>query len=371
MFIFVSSSAQNDQVLIAVPKYETMLDIIAANITDENLPLIIQTTQNVNYSEITHIDITDFKNESLPLFIESLHPAIIETFYNLQKVLLSSCKMKKITQKSFQNCAKIEFLFIHNNLLEEIPAGVFRNCATITSLSIVRNQIRTITSESFEGLHNLISLSLDQNQLTSINSGIFSNLKKLSSLFLSFNPIEELQQESMPQQLQWLFINYCNISRLHPEVFRNFTKLSYLNLRSNPITYLSPEIFTDLKDLWIIDLINTKIRRLSSNLFGRLEKLDEFLISNELDEIQPGFFDNFPNLKTFYARENLCVNATLTNTSLINFDEVRVLNQCFANWYMPRTTTEAPIEDNGITIFGSWILITNALFTGLICQNIL
>jgi Leucine-rich repeat (LRR) protein len=133
---------------------------------------------------------------------------------------------------------------------------------------------------------------------------------------------------------------HAKITELHPETFYNLTKLTSLYIWHTPITELPPGIFSGLENLLFLDLRFTNIRRLNSNSFGRLEKFYTFDIqSSGLDEIQPGFFDNFPSLNNFYASNNTCINATLSEPHSINFEENKILNQCFANWYVPREET--------------------------------
>jgi hypothetical protein len=71
-----------------------------------------------------------------------------------------------------------------------------------------------------------------------------------------------------------------------------------------------------------------------------LENLNSLSIkSSELDEIEPRFFDNFPALVNFYASNNTCINATLKLPRLIDFERNPVLNECSANWNIPRDLT--------------------------------
>jgi hypothetical protein len=58
--------------------------------------------------------------------------------------------------------------------------------------------------------------------------------------------------------------------------------------------------------------------------------------TSQLDEIQPGFFDNFSILTQLAMRGNRCADAILGDVHLIDFNENREFHQCFANWFMPR-----------------------------------
>lgn len=351
LLLLVSSAlVQNEQLMKTKFNLEFGLDIMSVNITDENSPLTFDIDTEVNDEEILFLDIP---SDSIPMVIEVFHPIILERFMNLQRASLISCGMKRIAQNSFEKCENLKSLVLQFNLIEEIPAGVFRNCKNLTLLALDGNKISRIEPESFVGLTRMSILGLTENKLTSISTGLFTQMKTYS-LDLGFNPIQKIESRAFPDDVKILNINHCKITELHPESFLNLTQLKSLELSNNPITELPPGIFSTLANLLRIYLFSTKIQRLNSDSFGKLEKLEILSItSSGLDEIQPCFFDNFPALKIFRATGNLCINTILDEDQKFDFKENPVLNQCYANWYVPRSTTEIPDRKEESGFFGN------------------
>jgi hypothetical protein len=92
--------------------------------------------------------------------------------------------------------------------------------------------------------------------------------------------------------------------------------------------------------------------------------------SAELDEIELGFFENFPFLMDFDARDNLCVNASIQNVQSIDFFVDVTLHECFANWFVPResTTVIPPVSDDGNNLAVNGILMgIFVIFRFVIC----
>lgn len=345
--------AQNDQAITIHVSSESHLYIQSANVSDENLPVRFETDYAVNDENITYLTFDSAVNPPYPRLIEVLHPAILEKFPNVQELSLTGCKMKRILENSLGECRILRMLWLMNNLIEEIPAGFFKNCTILTSVLFSSNKISRLEPKSFEGLAPSSSLYLDDNQLTTISSDLFMHVPSMYSLYIGSNPIQVIQPGSFPTTLTWLSLSNSNITELHPEIFHNLTQLTYLYLYYNPITKLPPGIFTHLDKLSLLHLEFCNIRRLNSDSFGRLRNLHYLRIqSNGLDEIQPGFLENFPNLYSFFASNNTCINDTLNDPSSINFNTNPILNQCFANWYVPREST---------TPSGSGMIVANII----------
>jgi carboxypeptidase N regulatory subunit len=271
------------------------------------------------------------------IYIEVFHPSILTRFPNLTTVTITRASMNRISQNSFERCENLEWIMLEENLLEELPVGALRNCRSLNSLILRRNRIASINPNAFAGLSSLQTLELDGNRFTSIDAAWFTHFPTLTWLRMRNNPLREIQPGTLPTNLGSLSLERCEITQLHPDLFKNFTQLWNLDLNSNPITELPIGIFSDLESIRVLDLSGTNIRRLNSNSFGIHRNVTVFWIpSSGLDEIQPGFFDNFLFLQTFFATGNRCMSASLSNVHTIDFEQNRVLHQCFANWFVPR-----------------------------------
>lgn len=292
---------------------------------------------NISDEDPTNLWISHNSDPSSPVIFEVLHPAIMTRFYRLFYLSINLIDFKRFSVNSFERCDNLNFLEVKGKLLEEIPEGLFRNCRNLTTIHLPGNRIRNIHSNSLQGLENLETLNLERNQLNSIDPDWFNILPSLKIFYISNNQLGNIQPEILPTQLTLLDLSHCGITQLHPDLFKNFTQLNRLFLNENEFTELPPEIFIDLKELQDLHLIRSKIRRLNSNAFGIHPKMNSLRIEyGVLDEIQPGFFDRFPNIWNFIAYKNKCVDVMLVDVKSIDFYENPVLHQCFANWFVPR-----------------------------------
>lgn len=330
--------AQNDQAIMTSFHAESRwLEINAAIVISEVLPLRIETPVGVRDEDPQLIQTEAIPDPLSPIYVEVFHPSILVRFPNLISVIVRGTQMNRIAQNSFERCGDIQNINLGNNYIQELPVGAFRNCRSLNTINLSGNRISTIDPLAFQGLPNIQSLDLSYNQFTAINAGWFAHFIALRSLSMKNNPLSGLEPGILRPNLVYLDLERCGLTQLYEDVFRNFTQLSYLNLASNPITTLPIGVFSDLVNIDYLILRSTNIRRLNSNSFGRHNNVTLFSIeSSGLDEIQPGFFDNFGTLQRFHGIGNLCVNTTLEDIHLIDFDENRTFHQCFANWFVPR-----------------------------------
>ncbi|CAF0707250.1 unnamed protein product [Brachionus calyciflorus] len=84
---------------------------------------------------------------------------------------------------------QLEKLDLSSNRLKEIPSRIFEKLTTLDTLILSFNNIECIQIDSFAGLSKLRLLSLYANQLSMIQDGSFSDLKSLSHIALGLNPL--------------------------------------------------------------------------------------------------------------------------------------------------------------------------------------
>lgn len=125
-----------------------------------------------------------------------------------------------------------------------------------------------------------------------------------------------------------------SISELQPDLFKEQKNLQVLDLSINNIKELPEDIFGSLTNLKSIYLDSNNIKRLFINSFGQHNYTTVFTIDhNMLYSIQPGFFNNFPNLAYFHATENDCMDDFVFNDNQpIDFNDKKVkdiLHDCF------------------------------------------
>ena len=119
----------------------------------------------------------------------------------------------------------------------------------------------------------------------------FSGLSGLG--WLSIGPSPDLLWEEKPSL------------RLEPDLFDGLTRLRYLRLQGNAISYLPPGLFKDLSELYTLDLSINQLADLKLGLFDGLANLQNLRLSwNNLSKLQPGLFDGLTNLNVLSLDEN-------------------------------------------------------------------
>lgn len=316
-----------------------------------------------------------------------LHPAIIEKFKNLEILSINSVGIDKISNKTFENCGNLLEISFNRNRINEILPGVFRNCSKVKKISLNTNFIHTIYADGLLGLTSLEELDLSYSNFSNFSPEFLKHTQSLKILDLSFSRISQFDTTStFPQSLIKLHLSSLHLTGLPPNVFRNLSNLEVLdftsNLRLNQSSQFPPGVFEPLKSLKELHLNFTYHRRLNSNSFGRHENLTKlFMVYCLIREIEPDFFDNFPNIELIdMTGDSSCFNGIIYNASSIDFSEDLRLERCFNNWLGIEETTPTwrppGDDDNGLKnwrffwiIFGSSLIAMILIFNGKKCKK--
>lgn len=284
-------------------------DIVRADIRSENDVIILgDHLPGLSDADVARVGAFGSRVNFLP-------GSILRQFPNSVFMSFNHVRLEGISKQSFDSCEWVLAIDFSNNLLRNIVAGAFENCQRLESLSLRRNEIAEINEDAFFGMENLENLELDNNRLSKIHQKMFLHLNGLKNLTLSNN----------------------NISTIQPRSFNDLKLLELLDLSKNELTVIVADVF-NLPSLRELFLPANSIRRLNSEAFEELQKLEIFHIKNaSVDEIQQNFFSNFPVLKRFNAEENICIDKNLTEINSI--ESSTALKECFENWQSPRTTT--------------------------------
>ena len=93
----------------------------------------------------------------------------------------------EISYENFSGLTNLQYLFLIDVDLEDIPSAVFSDLFNLVLLDLSNNEISDLTDGVFSGLYSLEELSLSRNELSDLPAGIFSNLSSLEILDLSDN----------------------------------------------------------------------------------------------------------------------------------------------------------------------------------------
>lgn len=211
-----------------------------------------------------------------------------QEFPDLETLILHTLKMQYISAYSvtgkLRNLKRLEIL--DNPDFTSFPVSAIRHLTTLEHIRFVQNGITTFqyTANAFESLSKLTELDLSHNYISALQSGCFNYLHdKLEYLGLHLNNL-----------------NGQNLATLKEG---KWTKLQQLILDSNPIGSdgITTDLFKNMPHLANLNLQQTQLTQLKQNDFAGLSNLHFLHLSgNDITHIDPGTFNNTPNLKELY-----------------------------------------------------------------------
>ncbi|XP_069571878.1 lumican [Brachyistius frenatus] len=196
----------------------------------------------------------------------------------------------------------IKYLYLQNNKIEEIKAGVFDN----------------VTAE-------LRWLVLDNNKITNskIEKGTIDKLSALEKLFFSNN---ELTEPVIPpsKALDELKMMHNKLSKFPSGLLTDKENLTSIHLQYNELT--SDAIggaFKGLKKLLSLDVSHNKLKKLPAGVPNSLEIL--YADYNDIDTIGAGYLNKLPSLQYLRVSHNRLVDSGIPAgvfnvTSLVELD---------------------------------------------------
>lgn len=177
----------------------------------------------------------------------------------------------------------IKYLYLQNNLIEEIKAGVFDNVT------------------------DLRWLVLDNNNLTSdkIAKGTIDKLVNLEKLFFSNNKLSEpvIPPSKKLDELKMMSNQLTKFPALTDR-----ENLTTIHIQDNQLTSEAiAGAFKGLKKLILLDVSKNKLKKLPAGVPSSLEAL--YSDYNDIDSIAAGYLNKLPSLKYLRVSHNKLVNS--------------------------------------------------------------
>ncbi|XP_037295021.1 chaoptin-like [Manduca sexta] len=172
--------------------------------------------------------------------------SLLQYTTRLQKLILSSNNIEKITGKPFYFLSNLESLDLSNNQLTNVdelfqfelhPNKLFK-------LSLAYNRIEELPGDVFEELTSLIELDLSYNKITNINEEPFSNLTSLETLRLNNNLIKNLNGAvNNLHILKNLYLRDNQIQNIDVQSLKIITHLETFDVSRNQLEKINSIVF--------------------------------------------------------------------------------------------------------------------------------
>lgn len=157
--------------------------------------------------------------------IETIEDNTFRNMTYLERINISNNKLRRINPDLLQDCPAIFEFDASGNTQLEIPIDKsFLNTPVLTALILSRCKIEKVSSFTFKNLTGLEHLSLAENNIETLPDDVFESLTKLYSIDLSGNKMKTISR----QVFRYMPIKGTVLR------FARLTTLSFPRLSNNP-----------------------------------------------------------------------------------------------------------------------------------------
>ena len=194
-------------------------------------------------------------------------------------------KNLKNATSNFIDFAEVEQIFAMGNSYDDlgVPDNLFLIFDNARFLSFIGVHMANLTARYFQGASNLQAFTADGSSLMNLDAFVFShayNMKKI-----------------------WMV--QCRIESIHPDAFKNLTKLTLLDLSDNAFLDLDDELLSDLLDLTYLDISVNHLTSISDNFFKNLFKLEDLSLGDNKFKTIGCVFNDLQKLEFLYLENNI------------------------------------------------------------------
>ncbi|XP_014242709.1 toll-like receptor 7 [Cimex lectularius] len=181
--------------------------------------LFVLSKLTLNNNLIVNIDSQAFKNcsdlKELDLSSNAIQevPEALSELSFLKTLDLGENQISSFRNGSFKNLNQLTGLRLIDNEIGNLTRGMFWDLTGLQVLNLAKNKIQQIERGTFERNTEIEAIRLDANFLTDIN-GVFTTLASLLWLNLSGNHLVWFDYAFVPSNLKWLDIHGNYIERL-------------------------------------------------------------------------------------------------------------------------------------------------------------
>ena len=210
----------------------------------------------------------------------------------------------------FDDLTSLRDLFLNNNRLTALPAGVFDSLGALTVLDLRFNFGLTLPKPGDRVLLPLAALTTynGADYAQPARTDICSRTDEVEKAILAAVPFTvacgQVAEASLAA-ITSLSLSGQSISALASGDFAGLTGLETLDLSDNDLRGLPEDVFDGLGELETLDLDSNLLTSLSGGVFDSLTSLTWLALnSNDLTELPDGVFNSLAALETLDLRSN-------------------------------------------------------------------
>ena len=283
-----------------------------------------------------------------------LLPGNLQWFSSLSSLYMRENNMTDIKAGLFYGLCKLRSLHLQGNAISHLKVGDFTGLANLQNLYLQRNHIRSIDpftfstlshlralwitfnlltvveNTTFIGLTNLDALLLDYNRIVLIAVDAFRNMGNLRVLSVSYNPLESVRPVLGTRNVSQIVLHGVSMGTLKYAHFSDYSLLQTLQMQNSGLVHIFPDVLITSKDT---QLKSTNPGNCCTPLHGFLSKLSSLtLLDLQKNQIiiQKQNFQYLPSLTNLILSENNIsvlpkgTFCSLTNLKYLRLDHNRI-----------------------------------------------
>ncbi|XP_071041854.1 slit homolog 2 protein-like [Parasteatoda tepidariorum] len=191
----------------------------------------------------------------------------------LQSIILTSNKLSRLDNKTFDPCPSLRLVRLDKNNLITVD-GLFQN-PSLMNIDLGCNLLKTIPEDLFYNLENVTSVNLKRNYIRNVTKW-FSGSNRLEHIDLSINLIESCDYafQSM-QSLKTINLHDNRLSKITKNCFSSIPSVVELILSQNFISQIDSKALSQLDRLQSFDVSLNGLKILSRESFPEVLKIQE------------------------------------------------------------------------------------------------
>ncbi|KAK2832150.1 hypothetical protein Q7C36_015612 [Tachysurus vachellii] len=235
--------------------------------------------------------------------IEEIKAGVFDNVTDLRWLVLDNNNITsdKIQSGTIDKLGKLEKLLFSYNKLNKPPA---LSTKSLDEVKLIGNQLTTIPSGTLSGMENLTSVHLAKNKLTTEGlTGAFKGLKSLMLLDLSENKLKKLPA-GVPASLMMLYVDNNDIENIPNGYLAKLPALQYLRLSHNKLADSGvPAGVFNVTSLLELDLSFNKLQSIPEvnealeYLYLQVNQISKFELLNICKIISPVNYSRLVSLR--------------------------------------------------------------------------
>jgi Leucine-rich repeat (LRR) protein len=279
---FTNNSLENKETICRkiITKYCLFIDRTSI-VKEDSFAVFLTFDWHLNENESNYVKATFESYFSNKNFEYTLNEEVLKLKHNIDKqwslinkrevfnkmIIYLKIKRKKLNE-NFNSIEKLclDFSYHERLSLKSIDSDLFLNLNYIKELSVSNFHFNEYFQTRSDKSNNILSY--------------MKNLTNLEKLSLYSCDIDLRNQDIFKHLINLKELNITNsyFELINDNMLKGLKDLHYLNLSCNGITkFIGP--FTDLKNLLVLDLSDNPIKRINSNSFNGLSKLNKLILS--------------------------------------------------------------------------------------------